>query len=358
MPPQLPVQGPKQYSSPFGQLPGSEQLVPVFRRPSTVLLEAAIVTVACSLFAVRTVQMDPIYANALTQAEDIIQGIFIVEYLLRWYSRNCRPSYLLKWEMVVDFVAFLPLLFSLAGLGSGNGFEFLRLLRILRIQRFLRDRESFAQLVGLDSADAVQPFVLQLARTVGSISTLVFISSGLMYNAEHETNPHFSNFFVSLYFGLVTLTTVGFGDIVPITAEGRGVVCLSILVGVALIPLELSRLAEAFMDSMAKTSSSDVKTQLQALEHKIDGQQAQLDAIMAKLKGDTAPPNGGGPAAAMGETATANTPRPLAAAGPLPSARCTQCGTAGHRADAVFCYRCGGSLVVAKAARAWDIEDA
>lgn len=55
------------------------------------------------------------------------------------------------------------------------------------------------------------------------------------------------------YFGLTTLTTVGFGDITPITAQGRLVVAASILAGAAVFPIQLSKLAEAFMTSKQRT---------------------------------------------------------------------------------------------------------
>ena len=70
-------------------------------------------------------------------------------------------------------------------------------------------------------------------------------------------NPAFSDFFAALYFGLTTLTTVGFGDIYPITPAGRGVVGLSILFGVTIIPVQLSNLANAIInDSQLLPSSS------------------------------------------------------------------------------------------------------
>ena len=55
---------------------------------------------------------------------------------------------------------------------------------------------------------------------------------GLIYTAEHEVNPEIPDYFTALYFGLTTLTTVGFGDIVPITPQGRTVVSGTILAGV------------------------------------------------------------------------------------------------------------------------------
>ena len=77
------------------------------------------------------------------------------------------------------------------------------------------------------------------ARVGSSLLTLIFISTGSIYEAEHRVNEKIPDFFTALYFGLTTLTTVGFGDIYPITSEGRLVVCASIVVGVAVVPPQL-----------------------------------------------------------------------------------------------------------------------
>lgn len=69
---------------------------------------------------------------------------FIIEYLLRWYSHDLRPTYLLKWEMMIDLVAFLPFVLQQEGF---LGFTFVRLLRILRLQRFLMDVDTFQRII-------------------------------------------------------------------------------------------------------------------------------------------------------------------------------------------------------------------
>ena len=67
----------------------------------------------------------------------------------------------------------------------------------------------------------------QLTRTQILTLTLaraLTLTTGLIYNAEHVQNPQLPDYFTALYFGLTTLTTVGFGDITPITAQGRLIV--------------------------------------------------------------------------------------------------------------------------------------
>lgn len=76
--------------------------------------------------------------------QQLISVTFVIEYLLRWYSHDLRPAYLFKWEMIIDLVAFLPFLMQQEGF---MGFTFVRLLRILRLQRFLMDVDTFQRLI-------------------------------------------------------------------------------------------------------------------------------------------------------------------------------------------------------------------
>ena len=138
----------------------------------------------------------------------------------------------------------------------------LRLLRTLKFQRVLTDENTymnFEMALGMRKTD-VRPYQLQLARVIISIFTLVSVSTGLIYTAEHEVNPQIPDYFTALYFGLTTLTTVGFGDITPVTFYGRLVVGGSILAGVAIIPAQAASLAEAYLDFQKERSVGKQKT--------------------------------------------------------------------------------------------------
>lgn len=127
----------------------------------------------------------------------------------------------------------------------------LRLLRILKFQRVLTNQRTyteFMQALGMMKKTDVRPYQLQLARVIITIFTLVSVSTGLIYTAEHEVNHQIPDYFTALYFGLTTLTTVGYGDISPVTSQGRLVVSLTILAGVAIIPAQTASLAEAYLD--------------------------------------------------------------------------------------------------------------
>eukprot|EP00793_Prasinoderma_coloniale_P002897 PRCOL_00002379-RA len=117
----------------------------------------------------------------------------------------------------------------------------LRVLRLLRLVRFSRSFDEFAKIAELLGFRAFRVFF--------SLACVFFVAAGLVYEAEHRTNPGFGNYFDALYFVCTTLTTVGFGDVVPETAPGKAIVSLAILTGAAVVPLELSELARSLADA-------------------------------------------------------------------------------------------------------------
>ena len=80
------------------------------------------------------------------------------------------------------------------------------------------------------------------ARILFTLFAIIFVYSGLIYQVEHPVNPLFSTFLDAVYFSVVTMTTVGFGDVTPISEAGRLMTVMMILTGIALIPWQLGDL--------------------------------------------------------------------------------------------------------------------
>jgi len=127
----------------------------------------------------------------------------------------------------------------------------LRVFRVLRLVRLLQ-RDDFNRIMtfflGLRPGTVLPQYWLRIAQVVFTVFTVIWITAGLIYEAEFQANPEqFRNFFDALYFALTTLTTVGFGDITPVTSAGRVAVSAGILTGVLLIPTQLSALASSLL---------------------------------------------------------------------------------------------------------------
>lgn len=303
------------------KLPGAILITNALSQPLAEVTEAGLVILSTALVAVDTLQnLPPSLCHIVVTSENVITYVFLVRFFLKWYcSAEETAQHFTKPFVLLDLaVIVLPLILPALSsepmlpdwLSSPGGLITLRLLRILRLQRPLADIEkfrSFQRSLGFSNPSAVKPYQLQLARVVLSLFTLLSVAAGLIYTTEHEVNPEIPDYFTALYFGLTTLTTVGFGDITPVTSGGKLVVSGSILVGVAVIPGQAAALFEALLD--------------------YDRQRNMPDAANSAKKVVSGPPT------------------PPRAAGMMDvSIVCNTCGATMHWVDASYCWSCGGNL--------------
>ena len=231
----------------------------------------------------------------------------------------------------------------LAASSANSALLNLRLLRILKFQRVLTDENTYMNFelaLGMKKSE-VRPYQLQLARVVISIFTLVSVSTGLIYSAEHEVNPAIPDYFTALYFGLTTLTTVGFGDIYPVTVSGRFVVGASILAGVAIIPAQAASLAEAYLDFMKERAF---------ISSSSSSSSSSTSAVSSGVKKATSAKKNVAPTSP--ELYAATTTGRIKDAPTTPKnimerrneVYCRTCSAESHRVDARFCWSCGNTL--------------
>jgi voltage-gated potassium channel Kch len=204
---------------------------------------SALSTVA--VFLAFTLEQTPgvLPLDVLTTAELGISILFVAEFGLRWWSVGLVPRYLLNPSMLIDLLNILPVLVALT---SASGFSMLaldtplaplrllRALRILRLRRLLgRDEvERLARALTGDPAYSVPESQRVVARVAFSAISIVLVAAGIEWTVERAVNPSLQSYADALYFSVTTLTTVGFGDIVPATQEGRFVVALEMIAAV------------------------------------------------------------------------------------------------------------------------------
>lgn len=193
---------------------------------------------------------------AFRTIEIITVGLFILDYVLRWMTADFRSGkqgwsfavYPFTGWAIVDMLSILPGLSLI-----GRGFKILRLTRLVRILRFLRLFRYSNKIQILGKVLYREKGVL---LTVLGIAVLyVFITALVMFNAEPHVNPvtgatTFENFFDALYWATVTLTTVGYGDMIPVTDIGRFVCMFSALFGMAIIALPSGVITASYLEEL------------------------------------------------------------------------------------------------------------
>jgi len=184
-----------------------------------------------SIFLESLPRLSKDYLEYLYRIEWVITVLFTIEYIARiWIVRN-KLKYLKSFFGIIDLLAILPAYLSIFIAGSQFAlilriFRLLRVFRILNLGRYVG--ESYSLL------NALKASRYKIIVFLEAVLVIVVIVGTLMYLIEGETSG-FDSIPISVYWTIVTLTTVGFGDITPITPLGRVVASLLMLLGYGVI---------------------------------------------------------------------------------------------------------------------------
>ncbi|MGB7249210.1 MAG: ion transporter [Phormidesmis sp.] len=221
---------------------------------------ALLILLSAMLFVVQTYPLSQRLSVALHIADQVILALFTLEYLLRLWSSPRPLKFFFSLYGLIDLVAILPFFL---GFIDTRSLRLIRWLRILRLARFFEQKTWFRQISGTEG--------LIFARILFTLFSIIFIYSGAIYQAEHLVNSEdFATFLDAVYFSVVTMTTVGFGDITPISEAGRGLTIAMILTGIALIPTQVGNLIQQF--TKVQNSLRVVCSQCGLLGHEADAQ--------------------------------------------------------------------------------------
>ena len=176
-------------------------------------------------------QLDSLFGPWFCGAEWVFSTLFSLEYLLRLLCSRTPLRYARSFFGVVDLVSSIPPLLTI-GIPVGQAFLIIRVLRLLRVFRILKLGAY------LNEADQLRQALVQSRRKITvfllTIVALVVLIGTLMYVIEGPESG-FRSIPIGIYWAVVTITTVGYGDVAPVTPLGRCVASLVMLLGYSII---------------------------------------------------------------------------------------------------------------------------
>ena len=214
------------------------------------LILLGLILLSVFLFMLETVKgIDAKYHDLLIILEWIITGLFTVEYLLRIITTDKPRKYVFSFFGIIDLLAILPMYLSFFFVGS-RIFAIIRALRLLRLFKILNHPKFTGQSVHLLKALQASRGRITVFLYFVLISTIIIGS--IMYVVEGEENG-FTSIPISLYWTIVTLTTVGYGDISPGTPLGQFIASLVMILGYGIIAVPTGIVTAEFTRTNTKT---------------------------------------------------------------------------------------------------------
>ena len=183
----------------------------------------------------------------------ITVSIFILDYFLRFITADYKLNksvasffvYPITPMAIIDLVSILPSITVL-----NNGFRLLKLFRLLRTLKVLR---AFKFLRYSRSFDIIASVFKKQKKVLSAVATMaiayILVSALVIYNVEPES---FETFFDAIYWATISLTTVGYGDIYPVTTIGRIVTMISSAFGIAIIALPSGVITAGYLAEISK----------------------------------------------------------------------------------------------------------
>lgn len=184
--------------------------------------------------------------------------IFIIDYILRWmtadykFSRHTLSSFIrypFTFMALVDLISILPSLTLLS-----STFKILRVFRLMKVLRMMRALRVFRIFKAARYSHSIEIIVqvfdesIDAMAAVGTLAILyIFVSALIVFNVEPDT---FDSFFDAFYWATVSLTTVGYGDIYPVTVIGKIVAMISSVFGIAVVALPSGIITAGYLNKI------------------------------------------------------------------------------------------------------------
>lgn len=194
-------------------------------------------------------ELDP-YETHFIVLDVVFLALFSIEYALRVYIEPKKSDFVFSFYGLIDLIAILPSLFLVPGF---------RVLRILRFLRIFRVFKATRFILAVDRLGAALREIQQelLALVILSLMFVYLAACGIHFFERNAQPEAFGSILDSMWWSVVTLTTIGYGDVYPTTSGGRLFTALVALVGVGLIAIPSGLLASALTEARVEREKSE-----------------------------------------------------------------------------------------------------
>ena len=192
-----------------------------------------------AIMALETFSLPADLKEALFVADVTLSLMFVAEYVYRVVTAENKRAYVTSFYGIIDLVAIFPILVHAAA-----SVRVVRLLRVLRILRLLKIKRYS---IALDRYRlALKQIAAEATLFAGVAFVFIIGFAFLIYEFEHEAQPDkFSNIFDSIWWAVISLTSVGYGDVYPLTTPGRFLTLAMVLTGMGIVAVPTALLASA-----------------------------------------------------------------------------------------------------------------
>lgn len=213
----------------------------------------ALIVISLTTFSIETLpDLSELTRFWLRVVEIVTVSIFTMEYILRVFLAKPKRGFIFSFFGIVDLLSILPFYVSTGlDLRSVRAFRLLRLFRALKLVRYSKAIQRFHRALMIAREELVLYFIVTIM--------LIYFAAVGIYFCENDAQPDkFQSVFHSLWWAVATLTTVGYGDVYPITVGGRIFTFLMLLIGLGIVSVPAGIVSSALQAAREMESETNI----------------------------------------------------------------------------------------------------
>ncbi len=200
----------------------------------------ALILLSSCTFILENTPLAEYWEEQFVAFDEFAIAVFTIEYFLRVLVAPNRMKFIFSPLGIIDLLVIAPFFIRFLNLGFLRGFRIFRILRILKIIRYSDVMTSFFR--------SFRYYKDELRIFFCTFALVALLSAFGVFSLEHKVNPDFSNIPNALWWSVVTMATVGYGDMVPVTVGGKIIAIIVVLMGLATLAILTAIVTKIFID--------------------------------------------------------------------------------------------------------------